>query len=229
MNEQPKQRWGCLQWSMVIGVILLLVMLILPAFPQKVAKMGNRMRDTKNCAQIIQALKYYAAENGGVFPDSHPGSFEGHKPTANRTFRALFIEKILGDRGVFPASEEIFGATNSPFKPDGIIGSAPLFLDALKPGENHWMMLQGQTTTTAGNAPFVFENTIKPQWPLQWDVGRDGQMVRGRTCPKRNIIIGFVDGSVQLKRVLNDDGIVEFDLGKLFHGPPPPILDIEEK
>lgn len=228
MNEVPRQRWGCLQWGIVIGVVLLLIAIGIPAFTG-IAKQDNQARTAKNCAQIILALKYYANENGGAFPDSHLDFFEGREPTANGTFRGLFIENILGDKSVFDRSEEIFGASISAYKPDGVIGSAPRFLEALKPGENHWMMVKGQSTTTVGNAPIVFENTFKPQWPLQWDVVNVGRNVRGRAWHNRTIIIGFVDGSVRVEKVRRSDGIVEFDLSKLFYGPPPPILDIEEK
>lgn len=228
MNERQKKRWGWLQWGIVTGVVLLLSTLIIPA-SRGVAKMGNQARAVNNCSRIIRALKYYADQNGGVFPDSQPDFFEGHKPTANAAFRALFIERILGAQGNFPYSEEIFGVPTSAYQPDGVIGSAPGFLETLKPGENHWMMVQGQSTTTVGNAPFVFENTLKPQWPLQWDVEKAGQAVRGRAWGSRSIIIGFVDGSVQIKKVRPTDGVVEFDLARLFNGTSPPILDIEEK
>ncbi len=198
MNEQPKQRWGCLQWSVVIGVILLLVMLILPALPQKVAKIGRQSQAMNNCRQIILSLKQFAVDNGHAYPDAR-SSGEGLE-SANQVFRLLFKEGIVTD-------ESIFGCPNSMFVPDGRIGVKPDFSRAVGPGECHWMLLKYQTDTSAGNAPLIIENGLTASWPPKWSL--DTHSIRGRSWPIRRIISGRNDGSVVME-TLNEDGTLDW-------------------
>jgi len=69
----------------------------------------------------------YAAEHGGNYPDAAAPS----ATSSNEVFRQLFITEIIDN-------EMIFGCPHSPANPDGKIGSAPDFSDAVKAGENHW-------------------------------------------------------------------------------------------
>ncbi|WP_395718839.1 hypothetical protein [Prosthecobacter sp.] len=218
MNELLRRRWGCLQWGIVFGVALLLILLLIPTL-NVTAKIGEQSKAIMNCKTIILSLKQYGKDRQGIYPDSVPAYFEGQRPTANASFRGLFIEGIITD-------EQIFACPKSVYAPDGVIGAPPDFLDALKAGENHWMMLKGQTDYTAGNIPIVFENTIKPEWPLRWNTIQAGRSVRGIVWANGSIIVGLNEGSIKLEKV-RPDGMVEVKLPQGFGASE--VLDIEEK
>jgi hypothetical protein len=123
--EQSKKGWGCLQWGVVISVIMMLASLIVPAL-NITADMATQTSSANNCRQIIMALKIWASENDGVFPDAGTP-----QPTAsNQVFRKLIQSEIIQD-------ERIFGSNGSPFRPDNIIGNPPDYARVLEPGENH--------------------------------------------------------------------------------------------
>lgn len=218
--EKPKKGWGWLQWGVVIVVLFLLVSLLLPTF-NVVSPMSNQTSTANNCRQIIMAMKIWAQENGGAYPDS----FFQERPTANQVFCHLVQEEIIQD-------ERIFGAKKSFVRIDGNIGVAPEFDQAVQPGENHWMMTAGLNTKSPANTPFVFENAISSTWPLRWHHGHENEPIRSRTWTRGKIIIGFQDNHVeviQLER--KGDVMVLPDAVMIPNGktplPPLKILDIE--
>ncbi|WP_146850603.1 hypothetical protein [Brevifollis gellanilyticus] len=186
--------------------------------------MSEQTSAINNCLQIIMAMKIWAADEKGVFPDAKlPAT-----ATVNDVFRTLIRDEIIHD-------ERIFGARLTPFKPDGQIGAAPNFAQALQPGENHWMMMAGlNNDSLATNAPFVFENTLNPAWPLTWRMDKQKQPVRGRTWLGDKIIIGRLDHTVTLEKLVREKGALTLP-AKLRHAveqdmkAPIRILDIEEK
>lgn len=192
MNEPPKQRWGCLQWGIVVGVLLLLISLLIPTF-NVTAKIGDQTRALNNCKQIILSLKQYARDAGATYPDGGHADFR----SANEVFRELFKKEILLD-------ERIFGCPKSVFVPDNQIGKAPSFDKALMPGECHWVLVKNQSEDSPGNAALVFENCLKVSWPLTWDVSVEAGDKRGRAWPRGEIIIGRNDGSVVVEKLRPD-------------------------
>ncbi len=221
--EKPKKGWGCLQWGVVIVVLLLLVSILRPMIFNVVSPMSNQTSTANNCRQIIMAMKIWAQDNGGTHPDS---AFQ-EMPTANQVFRKLIQDEVIED-------ERIFGAKDSFFVGDGKIGTAPAFKQAVEAGENHWMITAKQTTMSAANTPLVFENAISSTWPLSWLCTHQEEPIRGRTWAKGTIIVGFNDNSIRvvdLKKqsdvmVLPDTVLIPSGTTPL---PPLKILDIEEK
>jgi hypothetical protein len=136
----------------------------------------------------MMALRIWANDNGGVYPDA---KLPGVK-TSNEVFRVLFTEEIIQD-------ERIFGGKGAPYQPDNNIGEAPDYLQALQSWENHWMMASGYQTRTPGHFPFVFENAMSPDWPLTWNKDKVVQPVRGRVWKGGKIIVGRADNSVNLE------------------------------
>lgn len=167
------------------------------------------------------AMKIWAQEHDGAYPDS----VAGDEASANGVFRILVQEEIIQD-------ERIFGAKQSPFQPDGNIGQAPEFLEAVAAGENHWMMIAGQNVKSGGTCPLVFENALKPVWPLAWLPNY--YLKRGRTWRNGKIIIGRNDGSVNVETLenhsgelrLSDSTLKAFGMTSLTDVK---VLDIEEK
>ena len=167
-----------------ITILALLASLAMPVFTT-VTEKGNITKAINNNRQIIMALKIYAADNNGKYPDAAiPGA-----SNSNEVFHLLIKNGYLND-------ERMFGSPASPFKPDGNIGTAPNFDEALKPGENHWAMTRGMDDAANGGIPLVYENPWEATWPPKWNATRVGRVQPGRVWSGPSIIIGFNDGSV---------------------------------
>ena len=207
MNEPPKQRWGCLQWGIIIFLLFVLAeMFIPPGAGSRIQTKGKQMKAQNNCRQIILCLKQYSKDAGSAYPDEkHPGL-----QTANQVFRELFKEEIVND-------ERIFGCPDSKFNPDNDMGHAPNFENALMPVECHWMLLKNQTDASHPRTPIVIENSLSASWPPKWDVSQPfaswwsdaASQKKGRAWKGRGIIIGRNDGSVAVEK-LREDGTMDW-------------------
>ena len=182
---------GLVMGYLVLGLVAVAILaaLAVPVF-NKMEQNTNQLSSMNNCRQIIMAMKIYANDNNGSYPDSIEDKATGELPkTANDALRKLFQNDVIQD-------ERIFGCKASRFIPDGDIGSAPAFEKALEPGENHWAITHGATTESAGSLPLVFEAPAEPTWPPLWNVDMPGVPIRGRVWRDRAIIIGRNDNSV---------------------------------
>ncbi len=194
MDEPPRQRWGCLQWGVFIFCLLLLVFIVLPG--PRIAPQGNQLRAVSNCRQIIITLQMYAKDHEGEYPDGQKREFH----SANELFRELFKDRIVMD-------ERIFGCPTSAFYPDNELGPSSDFPKALMPGECHWMLLKHQSLSSHPKTPIVIENSLTTSWPPKWSL--ETHAIRGRSSPKRKIVIGRNDGSVAVEE-LNADGTMDW-------------------
>ena len=194
--------------GLVIGYVLLaitslsiLASLVLPTY-NLITVQSNQMKAASNCRQIQGLLLAYAAENNSLYPDSVMNPLTGEAPkTSNEAFRALFQESLTQE-------ERIFGCPSSRYNPDGNIGQAPIFEEALTPGENHWALTVGLTSTSPALMPLVFEAPAEASWPPRWDADAGGKPPRGRAWQGGKIIIGRNDGSVETVRLEGRKGIV---------------------
>lgn len=157
------------------------------------------MKAVSKAKQVIISMKHYAGQHGSLYPggheqDANPGQ------SSNRMFHVLFVEGMVTD-------ERIFGCPESPFVPDNKIGEAPLFPQAMQPGENHWMMLRDQTDTSFGNTPLIIENALTTTWPPRWDMAANGQPKAGRAWKNGQIIVGWNDGSIHVCKLLPDGAL----------------------
>jgi hypothetical protein len=207
MNEVPKRRWGCLQWGMLVGFIVLFFSMVDTNLSgSRIQTQGKQMKAVNNCKQIILALKLYAKDEDSVYPDGrHP-----ELKSANQVFRELFKNDIVTD-------ERIFGCPDSNFSPDNDIGRPPGFEKAIMPGECHWMLLKHQTDVSHPRTPIIIENSLNASWPPKWDVVQPlsswwsdaANKKKGRSWKGRRIIIGYADGSVAVER-LRPDGTLDW-------------------
>ncbi len=172
-------------WLGYIVMIMLVLSLIVPMFA-RTAPIGYQTKAINNCKTIITTLKLYSSDNRGNYPDfALPNAL-----TSNEVFRELIK---VGDSD----SEAFFGCPNSGVgKPDGNIGHAPDYAEALKPNENHWAMTKGLTDSDPGNIPLVYESPADATWPPTWNPDFAGTTKPGRTWSGGKVIIGFNDGSV---------------------------------
>lgn len=186
MKTRLKQGFTLIELLVVITIIAILASLSMAA----IGKMGERGQITKaiaNCRQIIIAIRLYAADEGGRYPDqdsSEPAS------TANIAFRTLIRSGSLED-------EKIFGCGVSKYVPDGNLGSAPEYEEAVKPGENHWMMTADLSDSSPGGIPLIYENAVATGTDPTWNADAAGRNVRGRTWSGGKVIIGTNDSAVE--------------------------------
>ncbi len=220
--EKPKKGWGWLQWGFIMVVSLIGVGVAIPTF-HGTAVQSRQTSASNNCRQIIMALRLYAEEHKGAFPDEVvPGI-----TTANGAFRELIREQIIED-------ERIFSAIASPFIADGNIGQHPSYLEAVSAGENHWMMIAKLRSSDPGHYPFLMENARSNMWPPTWLSDQREKPLRGRAWLRGSIIIGRIDNSVNIVRLDKREGSLHLPESflKPVGKPPLPdfqILDIEEK
>lgn len=188
-KHDQKRGWSWLQITAVVFAVVALVGALIPAGSQVSVKAPQSMA-IGNCKQIANALKIYAGDHGGKYPDSA----EPSPTTSNQAFRIFFREAILQD-------ERLFNCPMSKFQTDGKIGTAPDFSKAVEPGENHWAMTKGVTDQSPASMPLVFENPKVPSWPPVWDTKLQGKPGKGRVWKGGKIIVGFNDTSVQAVKI----------------------------
>ncbi len=163
---------------------------------------ANQIKGVNNARQIITALKQFAVQNNNQYPDNlATATGGGMAASSNDAFRNMIIEGVVTD-------ERIFGCpAGYSSKDNNSLGIAPGFAQALLPGENHWAMTQGQTDTSVGNMPMVFENPVSQGWPPQWNIDKAGQIAPGRAWAGGQIIVGRNDGSVEVINLNAKKGI----------------------
>lgn len=220
--DKPTKKWGWLQWGSVLGVTGL-VGLISMASWQLVKTAGEQAASIKNVRSIGGLFLAWAADNGGIFPDA---IHYDERKTANLVFRQLFKDELLDD-------EKLFGAVRSPYKPDGEVGLAPHYAQAVGPNENHWMMFGGLSNTSSPNEILLFENSVNAAWPLWWRKGED-EPRRGRAWPDGKIGVCLTDLSVQLVTLEERGGKLTLPAAVIVSYPEGyqndrSVLDIETK
>lgn len=199
MKRALQRGFTLIELLVVITIIAILASLAVPTF-NVIQDMANQTSAANNCRQIIMAMKIFANDNNSIYPDTYNNPQTGGQAlTANDAFRVLIQEEIIQD-------ERIFGAKASMFQPDNNIGTAPSFDQALQANENHWALTQGQTTSSNGIMPLVYENPLAPSWPPQWNCDAAGQPKPGRAWRGGKIIIGRNDNSVNVESLATKKG-----------------------
>ncbi len=199
MKRALQRGFTLIELLVVITIIAILASLAVPTF-NVIQDMANQTSASNNCRQIIMAMKIFANDNNSIYPDTYNNPQTGGMAiTANDAFRVLIQEQIIQD-------ERIFGSKASMFIPDNNIGTAPSFDQALQANENHWALTQGQTTSSNGIMPLVFENPLAPSWPPHWNCDAAGQPKPGRAWRGGKIIIGRNDNSVNVESLASKKG-----------------------
>ncbi|MCP5556722.1 MAG: hypothetical protein H7A55_03125 [Verrucomicrobiaceae bacterium] len=204
MSTDSKRPIPWLRIAFLLGITVTLWWLAQPSHGH-VHEKTHYQKATSNCRQIVSAMKLWAEDHDGAFPDG---------ATANAAFRQLIQDDVIQD-------ERIFGCPTSPYNGDNNLGEPPEFHEAVAVNENHWMMIAGVTEKSPDLTPVVFENALSTILPLTWGPERKGLQVRGSTWTGGKIVIGFKDGSVALVDITRPDH-------PLAHLPPGTrVLDIE--
>jgi prepilin-type N-terminal cleavage/methylation domain-containing protein len=199
MKTQMQRGFTLIELLVVITIIAILASLAVPTFG-RIQERGNITKGISNARQIITALRIYAADHGGNYPDVALDDEEEAGNDANTVFRTLFTEQILD-------AETIFGCPVSSLgNPDGDIGSAPNYENALQTKENHWMMTGGASDSASGSLPLVYENAVSADWNPTWNAKAAGTTAEGRAWSGGKIIMGQNDSSVALQQLEDKNG-----------------------
>jgi hypothetical protein len=159
-----------------ILLLLILGMLLLAAMPMCGCG-GQITKSIANCRQVVISIRLYAADHAGAYPDSAI-PLGTH---SNTVFRELFKAGSLED-------EKIFGCEASRYIPDGFIGAAPYYMDAVAAGENRWAMTKGLDDAAAEDMPVIYENPAEASWPPTWNPAAADQPVKGRAWSDGRIV-----------------------------------------
>jgi prepilin-type N-terminal cleavage/methylation domain-containing protein len=187
-TKRLEQGFTLIELLVVITIIAILASAAVPTF-NSVQDKANQSNTAGNARQIITALRIYAGDNNGSYPDGDKSS--GEEPAdSNDAFKLLIKGGVLDD-------ERVFGAKASKYIPDNNIGEAPEYSEALESNENHWAMTKGLTDSSSSVTPVVFENPKDAAWPPKWDADAAGKKMKGRAWRGGKIIVGFNDSSVQ--------------------------------
>lgn len=177
---------GGMAAGLVLGLVgtALLASLLVPAY-EAVQVRARLLQSATHARQIMMAMKSYASDNGGLYPDSDP---RVNPANSNQAFRELFKRRYL-------QGESIFATPSGEGDPDHDIGTPPDFAEALQRGENGWAMSKGMSAAAPGGAPLIFEAPTIAVWPPRWrvvSVSDPGDVER----PLGKVVIGRNDGSV---------------------------------
>ncbi|MBX7209164.1 MAG: type II secretion system GspH family protein [Verrucomicrobiaceae bacterium] len=186
-SKRLEQGFTLIELLVVITIIAILASAAVPTF-NIVQDKANQTSTAGNARQICAALKLYAGDNNGAYPDS--ADKKEQPTTSNDAFRLLFKAGIMED-------ERIFSAKTSKYIPDNNIGEQPEYTEALEASENHWAMTKNVTDSSPALMPLVFENPVSQGWPPMWNCDAIGKRDRGRAWRGGKIIVGFNDSSVQ--------------------------------
>jgi len=196
----------------IIILVLSLMLVLGEAWRRKVVEESDRKEAVVHCQEILVWLKISAGDSSGTYPfevrDPATHDFERDAETSNDVFRELYRMGIGGESG---NDERIFGCARSPFHPDGKLGAAPGFAEALRKGENHWAMTRHLIDFSTVYYPLIFENPAEAGMPPRWNTDVAGRAKPGRCWPDRKVVVGFNDGSVQWMQLEDGPGLRKLD------------------
>ena len=146
MNQSRKltnRAFTLIELLVVIGIIAILVGVAAPGLTGSMLT-GRIAQATAHARQVALALRMYAQDNDGNFPENT--SFQ----SSNDAFRELFPG--------YMDTEAIFAVASSPVgkKADNAIEPRERILAR---GENHWAYVQGLSTTSNSNWPLVVDHS----------------------------------------------------------------------
>jgi hypothetical protein len=179
----------------IIMVALVLLLGVGVTIQNRMVSAAERSEAVSHCRKIIIGLRLFSSNCAGNYPNSvtaSSGAMERDVLDSNEAFRELFKGGYLEAK-----DEMLFGCPHSPFKPDGEIGKAPLYLDALAKGENHWALTAGLYEYMPGDYPLVFENPADANNPPRWNADAAGKAEPGRCWPGGSVVVGFNDCTVR--------------------------------
>jgi hypothetical protein len=191
----------------LIGIVILGLVYVCVSLLEPLRKRSAWSRALGNAKQIQLALTDYAIDNDGLFPIAAGDS--------NSAYRQLFSGQFT-DEDLFyvPGSAWHSSLPSGTEGPDGNIGEAPDYFEALMQGENHWAYANGLNNSSNGDLPIVMDGLTKSDGTYSRDFTKKGG-VHG----EKPIVIR-IDGSGIMVDV-SEDGTLKPDV---FSETDPAIL-----
>ena len=165
MIKKTSSAFTLIELLVVIAIIAILASIALPAF-SAVQERAKQTKDLSNGKQIALALKQFALDNNGVFPQYAPASSYS-VATTNNVLPANSNEAFWWLFPTYLTAEDIFcvgGSKWSRGQPDNQIdlagaGARTLTLAA---GENAYLYVLGLNDTSNPQFPLLADAVVDP-------------------------------------------------------------------
>ncbi len=197
MKPKTSSAFTLIELLVVIAIIAILASIALPAF-SSVQERAKQTKDLSNGKQIALALKQFALDNNGSFPQFAPNTSYGAAVTAG-TLAANSNEALWWLFPTYLTAEDIFcvgGSKWSNAQPDNSIdvAGAGARVLTLAPGENAYLYVLGLNDTSNPQFPLIADAVIGAvaAAPYQYTVD---QNTAGGVWKGRRAIVIFTDGS----------------------------------
>jgi type II secretory pathway pseudopilin PulG len=165
----------------VISIIGILAGIAIPAY-QHAIKVGKMTSAMNGARQISLALRMYSNDNDGTYP-TKKNTYGEDISTSNDAFRSL-IPTYLDTEKVFTVAGSKAGSTAD----EQIEDAAHI----LQPGENHWALVSGLTSTSKSTWPLIVDHTDgNGNYTTQ-----EGKY--GGTWAGTNAVVIYADGSSRI-------------------------------
>jgi prepilin-type N-terminal cleavage/methylation domain-containing protein len=180
----------------VITIIAILASIALPAFIG-VQERAQQTKDLSNAKQIGLALKQFATDNNGSFPNYPPlagGDYTlaaGALANANQAFWWLFPTYLT--------SEDIFTVPGSKYTPapaDNTLDTPGTTNETLEANENSYAYISGLTDTSNASFPLLADGFIPGSVP-NYDTSKSNE---GGVWAAKKAIVVFCDASGQIMK-----------------------------
>jgi prepilin-type N-terminal cleavage/methylation domain-containing protein len=189
----------------VITIIAVLAGIALPAY-NGVKERGDQTKDLSNAKQIALALRQFAIDNNGSYPNKQPtGAANGDysaapatplPTTSNDAFWWLFPNYLQ--------SEQIFAVTGSaytPANPDNKLDPTTTGrVETLKKGENNFAYVTGLTDTSNSTFPVIADGFVTGSTPANPVYTANKAQPGGVWAAKKAVVV-LCDSSGQIMRV----------------------------
>jgi prepilin-type N-terminal cleavage/methylation domain-containing protein len=200
----------------VIAIIAILASIALPVF-SSVQEKGKQTKDLSNGKQIALALKQFAIDNDGVFPNkvyAFGSAYTAATDLATTDFSNDAFRWLLP---TYLSNEDMFalvGSAWSPNAPDNIVDQTA-----------------GGTSLVAGENAYAYvtglNDTSNPQFPLLGDAGTGAAATdnvftnikadKGGFWGGQKAIVIFVDGSGKVVTLDDKANFAPFRPGRTYH------------
>jgi len=205
MTRKNSAAFTLIELLIVITIIAVLAGIALPAY-NGVKERGDQTKDLSNAKQIALALRQFAIDNNGAYPNKQPdaaakGDYSAAAATApvnsNEAFWWLFPNYLQ--------TEQIFAVTGSaytPSNPDNKIDNPATTgkVDTLKAGENTYAYVSGLSDTSNSTFPLIADGFATGSTPAN-PVYVTQKAQKGGVWSGKKAVVVLCDSSGQLMRV----------------------------
>jgi|SRR4051812_2338292 prepilin-type N-terminal cleavage/methylation domain-containing protein len=204
MIRKATAAFTLIELLIVITIIAVLAGIALPAY-NGVKERGDQTKDLSNAKQIALALRQFAIDNNGAYPNKQPDA----KANGDYSAAASTIPTTSNDAfwWLFPnylQSEQIFAVTGSaytPGNPDNKLDAAGTArVETLKKGENTFAYVTGLTDTSNSTFPVIADGFAAGTTPANPAYTTNKASPGGVWAAKKAVVV-LCDSSGQIMRV----------------------------